>query len=80
MGDASRRLGLAAWGEPDGRGPLPPGLTAGYAPEEIAGHVVEAIGEDRFYIIPAQPDQVEAIHRRLDEIRDQRNPSNAPSR
>jgi len=55
------------------------GLRAGYAPEEIAGDVVEAIRDDRFYIIPAQPDQVEAIHRRLDDIRERRNPTTAPS-
>jgi NAD(P)-dependent dehydrogenase (short-subunit alcohol dehydrogenase family) len=66
--------------EREGRAARVAGLHEGYPPEAIAGHVVEAIREDQFYIIPAQPDQVEAIHRRLDEIHDRRNPTHAPPR
>src|SRR5512140_506887 len=43
-------------------------LANGFAPDEIAGHVVDAIREDRFYIIPAQENMLEAIRRRFDGI------------
>ena len=49
-------------------------LANGYAPEDIATQVVEAIREDRFYIIPAQANILEAIKNRFDGILARRNP------
>ena len=52
-------------------------LADGYAPEEIAAQVVDAIREDQFYIIPAQPHMLEAIRQRFDGILERRNPDAA---
>jgi NAD(P)-dependent dehydrogenase (short-subunit alcohol dehydrogenase family) len=52
-------------------------LANGYAPEDIATQVVDAIREDRFYIIPAQPHMLEAIRNRFDGILELRNPDAA---
>jgi len=50
-------------------------LKAGFRPEAIAGLVVDAIRSDTFYIVPVQPDIEEALARRLEDIRQRRNPS-----
>jgi NAD(P)-dependent dehydrogenase (short-subunit alcohol dehydrogenase family) len=76
----ARALAALSQREQEGRAARVAGLRQGAPPDAIAGHVVEAIREDRFYIIPASPDEVEAIHRRLDELRDRRNPTTAPPR
>lgn len=49
----------------------------GYAPAEIAERVLEAVRDDRFYVIPAQPQIVDAIRQRFDDIVAGRNPSAA---
>ena len=50
-------------------------LRNGFAPEAIAGMVVEAIRNDTFYVIPVQPDIEAAVAMRLDDIRMRRNPT-----
>ncbi len=54
-------------------------LNAGYEPEEVARQVVDAVREDRFYIVPAQPFLVELIRTRMEEVTQQRNPSIPPA-
>ena len=49
-------------------------LSDGFAPEEVARQVCEAIQEDRFYIIPAQPHMFDAISKRFDDLLNLRNP------
>jgi len=50
-------------------------LKAGIEPEEVAGRVFEAIRDDTFYIIPAQPGVVAAMELRMQDIIAQRNPT-----
>ena len=50
----------------------------GYSPADVALQVFEAIRDDRFYVIPAQPEIVALIHLRLEDIRLQRNPTIMP--
>lgn len=50
-------------------------LKAGFAPEEVARQVFEAVRDDRFYIIPAQPEFLEMMKARFDDIMNQRNPT-----
>jgi NAD(P)-dependent dehydrogenase (short-subunit alcohol dehydrogenase family) len=54
-------------------------LDAGFAPEEVAGAVVDAVRAERFYVIPAQPALVELIRLRLQDIAEQRNPTPVPT-
>ena len=74
----ARALAALSQREQAGRAARVAGLRAGAPPAAIAGHVIEAIRADRFYIIPASAEEVEAIHRRLDELRDRRNPTIPP--
>ncbi len=53
-------------------------LKAGIAPDDVARQVFEAIRDDRFYIIPAQPWVHEAVRVRLHDILEQRNPTILP--
>jgi NAD(P)-dependent dehydrogenase (short-subunit alcohol dehydrogenase family) len=53
-------------------------LKEGFPPEEIAGRVVDAIGNDAFYIIAAQPNVQAAVDTRLEDLRLQRNPTILP--
>jgi NAD(P)-dependent dehydrogenase (short-subunit alcohol dehydrogenase family) len=54
-------------------------LNAGYEPDEVARQVVDAVREDRFYIVPAQPFLVDLIRARMEEVAQQRNPSIPPA-
>jgi NAD(P)-dependent dehydrogenase (short-subunit alcohol dehydrogenase family) len=53
-------------------------LKGGFRPETIAGHVVDAIRSDSFYIVPVQPDIERAVAMRLEDIRLRRNPTIVP--
>jgi NAD(P)-dependent dehydrogenase (short-subunit alcohol dehydrogenase family) len=50
-------------------------LKEGFAPEEVARQVLEAVQEDRFYIIPAQPHILAAVKQRFDDLLAGRNPT-----
>jgi NAD(P)-dependent dehydrogenase (short-subunit alcohol dehydrogenase family) len=54
-------------------------LDAGYEPDQVASEVVDAVRADRFYIVPAQPFLVDLIRTRMEEIAQQRNPTQPPS-
>ena len=47
----------------------------GIQPEEVAGHVVDAIREDTFYILPAQGDVLAAVDLRMNDLLARRNPA-----
>jgi NAD(P)-dependent dehydrogenase (short-subunit alcohol dehydrogenase family) len=49
-------------------------LAAGYPPEVVADHVLEAIRNDRFYVFPAQPEILEQVDARMTGIVERRNP------
>lgn len=49
-------------------------LGAGYPPEVVADHVLEAIRNDRFYVFPAQPEILEQVRARANALLEQRNP------
>ncbi len=53
-------------------------LRDGMRPADIAGEVCNAIRNDTFYIVPAQPGAELAIDTRLQDIRLRRNPTIAP--
>ena len=53
-------------------------LKDGMRPADIAGQVCDAIRNDTFYIVPAQPGAELAIDTRLQDIRLRRNPTIAP--
>ncbi len=53
-------------------------LRTGFQPPEIADMVCNAIRNDTFYVIPAQPDIAAAIETRLEDIRLRRNPTIVP--
>ena len=53
-------------------------LKEGIAPEQIAGLVFDAIRNDTFYIVPAQPNIENAVALRLEDIRLRRNPTIVP--
>lgn len=50
-------------------------LKAGYGPEVVADHVVDGIIEDRFYILPAQPEILARVDDRFQAILERRNPT-----
>jgi hypothetical protein len=50
-------------------------LDAGIEPEEVARQVFEAIRDDQFYIFPAQPNVLEIVKARMEDITLQRNPT-----
>ncbi len=50
-------------------------LTQGFEPEQVARMVEAGIREDRFYILPAQPELIQLVHARLQGIIEERNPS-----
>lgn len=53
-------------------------LKNGIPPARIADLVVDAIRNDRFYIVPVQPDIEQALALRLEDIRLRRNPTLLP--
>jgi NAD(P)-dependent dehydrogenase (short-subunit alcohol dehydrogenase family) len=50
-------------------------LKAGYGPEVVADHVVDGITENRFYILPAQPEILARVDDRFQGVLDRRNPT-----
>jgi NAD(P)-dependent dehydrogenase (short-subunit alcohol dehydrogenase family) len=50
-------------------------LSGGFAPEEIAAQVFEAIRDEQFYIIPTQPQFMDLVRQRFDDILARRNPA-----
>jgi NAD(P)-dependent dehydrogenase (short-subunit alcohol dehydrogenase family) len=50
-------------------------LAGGYPPSEVAAHVVQGIREDRFYIVPAQPEVKSGIATRAQDLIELRNPT-----
>ncbi len=53
-------------------------LKTGYPPDYVAQAVADAIREDRFYVVPAQPRLQELIDLRMQDILARRNPTLAP--
>jgi NAD(P)-dependent dehydrogenase (short-subunit alcohol dehydrogenase family) len=49
-------------------------LRQGYAPDVVADHVLDGIREDRFYILPAQPEILTVVDARMTGILERRNP------
>jgi len=50
------------------------GVESGYPPSLVAQAVFEAVRDERFWVIPAQPELKGNIQQRLDELREERNP------
>jgi NAD(P)-dependent dehydrogenase (short-subunit alcohol dehydrogenase family) len=50
-------------------------LTHGYPPSEVADQVLRGIREKRFYVVPAQPEVLEAVTIRARDIIELRNPT-----
>src|SRR5262245_23342228 len=57
-------------------GMLRAGLETGYPPSVVAEAIVEAIRAERVWAIPARPELKANIHVPLDEVREQRKPTN----
>ena len=53
-------------------------LKEGLQPATVAGLVAEAIRNDTFYVVPAQPNIEAAVALRLEDIRLRRNPTLLP--
>jgi NAD(P)-dependent dehydrogenase (short-subunit alcohol dehydrogenase family) len=49
-------------------------LEGGFAPSVVAQAVFEGIRDERFYVIPSQPEVKQNLYQRLDDLRDERNP------
>jgi NAD(P)-dependent dehydrogenase (short-subunit alcohol dehydrogenase family) len=50
-------------------------LEGGYPPSVVAQAVFEGIRDERFYVIPSQPEVKQNLYERLDDVRAERNPS-----
>jgi len=50
-------------------------LAGGYPPSEVAEQVIDGIREDRFYIVPAQPEVKSGIAIRAQDLLELRNPT-----
>ena len=50
-------------------------LEQGYPPEQVAHAVLDAVRDDRFYILPAQQEQIQRVRERMQQIQEQRNPA-----
>lgn len=68
-GDAAR-----AWSEA-----LAAGLSTGYPPSEVAEQIVQGIRDERFYIVPSQPDVTARVTARAQDILALRNPTPRPA-
>jgi short-subunit dehydrogenase len=55
-------------------------LQDGYEPSQVADAVADAVRTDRFYIVPAQPQFVDMVRLRLQDMLEGRNPTLPPSR
>ena len=49
-------------------------LRGGYAPDVVADHVLDGIRDDRFYILPAQPEILDMVDVRFTGLLERRNP------
>jgi NAD(P)-dependent dehydrogenase (short-subunit alcohol dehydrogenase family) len=49
-------------------------LRTGYAPDVVAEHVLDGIRNDRFYILPAQPEILDMVDVRFSGLLERRNP------
>lgn len=54
-------------------------VDTGYEPSEIAKQVIDAVREDRFYVMPVQPWIMELVKTRLQDVIEQRNPTLPPA-
>ena len=80
---SSSRNRPARWADPGAPGEaarafsaaLATGLTGGYPPSEVAEQVLQGIRDDRFYIVPAQPDVKARAMVRAQDIIELRNPT-----
>ena len=68
-GDAAR-----AWSNA-----LAAGLSSGYPPSEVAEQIVQGIRDERFYIVPSQPDVTARVTARAQDILALRNPTPRPA-
>ena len=50
------------------------GVESGFAPAQVAERVFEAVRDERFYVLVAQPEIKASLYKRLDEIRAEENP------
>jgi NAD(P)-dependent dehydrogenase (short-subunit alcohol dehydrogenase family) len=50
------------------------GVSQGWPPSKVADAIVDGIREERFYVIPAQEELLAGLDRRLDDLRERRNP------
>jgi NAD(P)-dependent dehydrogenase (short-subunit alcohol dehydrogenase family) len=50
------------------------GVESGWSPAVVAQAIFEGIRDERFYVIPSQPEVKANLYQRLDEVRDERNP------
>jgi short-subunit dehydrogenase len=50
------------------------GVEGGFAPAQVAERVYEAVRDERFYVLVAQPEIKQSFHRRLDDLRAEDNP------
>jgi hypothetical protein len=49
-------------------------LRGGYEPAVVAEHVLDGIRDDRFYILPAQPEILDMVDARFTGLLERRNP------
>jgi NAD(P)-dependent dehydrogenase (short-subunit alcohol dehydrogenase family) len=49
-------------------------LEGGFEPSVVAQAVFEGIRDERFYVIPSQPEVKQNLYQRLDDLREERNP------
>ena len=50
-------------------------LRSGWGPEVVADQIVDGIRDDRFYVLPAQPEILERVDERMQAIIDRRDPT-----
>ena len=53
-------------------------LRSGYPPEVVADHVVDGIRQDRFYLLPVQPEIMDRVDTRFRGFLDRANPTPRP--
>ena len=58
---------------------LAAGLSSGYPPSEVAEQIVQGIRDERFYIVPSQPDVTARVTARAQDILALRNPTPRPA-
>jgi NAD(P)-dependent dehydrogenase (short-subunit alcohol dehydrogenase family) len=71
----ARDLSKATPEQQQGRAMIEQFVKTGFAPEEVAEQVLDAVVNDRFYIIPAQEHIKAAVQRRFDDLLAGNNPT-----